>query len=289
LPDTIINLTKFVLIFKITLFYTVNFRFEKQLQNMFKQFFILALTAAIVSGSIPAYADVESIFSDKLLYQKGETIVFSGSVGDLDVNEPVSIIIRDSENNFVVLDTTVSDYDGNFQINRDIDENFTSNGLYSAQLYVNDLSTVEFTYFDFSSNGSTIMHSEKEENMLASQHMKSNFKEIIDTDQIQLTDRVGNPLKYVSDENPVQISADVINNSEQNQLFTYLVQIQDDSEQVVSISWISGMLINKQIFDVSLSWTPESQGTYKATIFVWDNIRNLTPLSEPEVLSIIVA
>jgi len=74
---------------------------------MFKQFFILALTAAIVSGSIPAYADVESIFSDKLLYQKGETIVFSGSVGDLDVNEPVSIIVRDSENNFVVLDTSV--------------------------------------------------------------------------------------------------------------------------------------------------------------------------------------
>ncbi|QLH06545.1 hypothetical protein [Nitrosopumilus ureiphilus] len=256
---------------------------------MFKQFLILALAVTIISGSIPAYADVESIFSDKLLYQKGETVVFSGTVGDLDVNEPVSIIIRDSENNFVVLETTRSDYEGNFQINLDVDENFTSNGLYSAQLYLNDVATMEFTYFDFSSNGSTIQHSEKEEKILASQHIKSNFKEIIDTDQIQLTDRIGNPLKYASDETPVQISADVINNNEQNQPFTYFVQIQNDSEQVISISWISGMLVSKQKFDVSLSWTPESQGTYKATVFVWDNIKNSTPLSEPKVLSITVA
>lgn len=256
---------------------------------MFKQLLIFAVAVAIVSGNIPVYADVKSIFSDKLLYQKGETIVLSGTVGNLDVNEPVSIIIRDSENNFVILVTTLSDYEGYFQINLDVDENFTSNGLYSAQLYLNDVATMEFTYFDFSSNGSVIQHSEEEEKILAIQHMKSNFKEIVDTNQVQLTDGVGNPLKYASDETPVQISADVTNNNEENQPFTYFVLIQDDSEQVISISWISGMLVSKQKFDVSLSWTPESQGTYKATIFVWDNIKNSTPLSEPEVLSIIVS
>ena len=65
--------------------------------------------------------------------------------------------------------------------------------------------------------------------------------------------------------------------------------MKDDSGQVMSMSWISGMLSSKQAFDVSLSWNPESQGSYMATVFVWDDLRDPLPLSEPESIPVIVA
>ena len=68
----------------------------------------------------------------------------------------------------------------------------------------------------------------------------------------------------------VQISADVKNNQEKTQKFVYIVQIKNQNDVIVSLTWISGSLNPRQIFSPALSWTPKSSDIYTAEIFVWD-------------------
>ena len=55
---------------------------------------------------IPAYAEVESIQTDSLFYSVGDKIIFSGTVDD-DSSGLVTIVIRDSNDKFVVLTQAV--------------------------------------------------------------------------------------------------------------------------------------------------------------------------------------
>ena len=52
------------------------------------------------SIAIPAFAEVETIQTDKLFYSNGDKIIFSGTV-DYDSTGLVSIVIRDSNEKFV--------------------------------------------------------------------------------------------------------------------------------------------------------------------------------------------
>lgn len=68
----------------------------------------------------------------------------------------------------------------------------------------------------------------------------------------------------------VQISADVKNNQEKIQKFVYIVQIKNQNDVIVSLTWISGSLNPGQTFSPALSWTPKGSDIYTAEIFVWD-------------------
>jgi hypothetical protein len=85
--------------------------------------------------------------------------------------------------------------------------------------------------------------------------------------QIQLTYELSNPYNKPSE-------------------FIYLVQIKDNSEQVVSLSWLQGTIMPLQIINTSISWNPNEKGEYKAMAFVWKSLEEPTPLSPPMVLDI---
>jgi len=84
----------------------------------------------------------------------------------------------------------------------------------------------------------------------------------------------------------VQITADLTNNQDRAQSFAYLVQIQDESEVTVSLSWITGLLEPGQFMSPSQSWTPTSLGKYTAQIFVWESVDNPDALSVPLTVKI---
>ena len=84
----------------------------------------------------------------------------------------------------------------------------------------------------------------------------------------------------------VQITADLTNNQDRAQSFAYLVQIQDESEVTVSLSWITGLLEPGQFMSPSQSWTPTSLGKYIAQIFVWESVDNPDALSVPLTVKI---
>ncbi|QLH04457.1 hypothetical protein C5F49_03340 [Nitrosopumilus oxyclinae] len=95
----------------------------------------------------------------------------------------------------------------------------------------------------------------------------------------RVVDSFGNSISLINVDNQVQISASIINNNVGTQPFTYLVQIQDSSNAVNSLSWITGTLSKGQILSPSVSWIPDAPGKYIATIFVWDNLKNPAAIS----------
>ncbi|NWK08811.1 hypothetical protein HX852_03355 [Marine Group I thaumarchaeote] len=96
---------------------------------------------------------------------------------------------------------------------------------------------------------------------------------------LRTVDAFGNSLDAVSVDQQVQISADLVNGQDKEQLFAYLVQIQDGNGVTVSLAWITGQLTSGQSFSPALSWIPTEAGTYIATAFVWESIDNPTALS----------
>lgn len=98
---------------------------------------------------------------------------------------------------------------------------------------------------------------------------------------LRVVDSFGNSLDTVSVDQQVQITADLMNGQDKNQVFAYLVQVQDANGVVVSLAWITGSLTPSQSFSPAESWTPTMAGTYTATAFVWESLDNPTALSPP--------
>jgi len=86
----------------------------------------------------------------------------------------------------------------------------------------------------------------------------------------------------------IQLVADIKNQYDREQDFAFFVQIQDENEFVVSLSWLTGTLTPLQSFTPSQSWIPQYSGTYTATLFVWESLDNPSALSPPLSLEITV-
>ena len=84
----------------------------------------------------------------------------------------------------------------------------------------------------------------------------------------------------------VMVVADLSNGQDRSQNFAYIVQIQDQNNLVISLSWLTGSLTPGQTFSPALSWTPTVSGMYTIEIFVWESIKNPDALSAPLLLSI---
>ena len=94
-----------------------------------------------------------------------------------------------------------------------------------------------------------------------------------------IVDAFGNSLASVSVDQQVQITADITSGQDRDQDFAYLVQIQDEDEVTIALSWIAGTIGAGATFSQSQSWTPDAAGSYTATIFVWESVSNPTALS----------
>lgn len=86
----------------------------------------------------------------------------------------------------------------------------------------------------------------------------------------------------------VQITADVNNGQDRDQPFAYIVQVKDQNDVVVQLSWLTGTLTSGQSLNPAQSWTPTTPGSYTAEIFVWNSITNPDALSPPLTMNITV-
>ena len=101
-------------------------------------------------------------------------------------------------------------------------------------------------------------------------------------------DSFGNVLNNVYVDQQVQVTANILNKNIANQPFTYLVQINNSTNSVESLSWITGTLLEGQSFSPSVSWIPDRSGKYTATIFVWQTLSNPVALSPPIKLDMMI-
>lgn len=96
----------------------------------------------------------------------------------------------------------------------------------------------------------------------------------------------GNNDRTVAVGKQIQIASDLKNNQDIQQDFAYIVQIQNEQGVTVSLSWLTGTLEPAQSFSPAISWIPNEQGKYEATIFVWESVNNPSALSPTLSLAI---
>ena len=73
-----------------------------------------------------------------------------------------------------------------------------------------------------------------------------------------IVDAFGSPLASVSVDQQVLIKADITSGQDRDQDFAYLVQIQDEDEVTIALSWIAGTIGAGATFSQSQSWTPDA-------------------------------
>jgi len=88
----------------------------------------------------------------------------------------------------------------------------------------------------------------------------------------KLVNLLERPISSVSIEQPVLIQTTVSNNLDEEQPFVYIVQVKDENEFTVMLTWIKGNMFAKDSLNTSISWTPESEGDYNIEVFVWKSI-----------------
>lgn len=97
----------------------------------------------------------------------------------------------------------------------------------------------------------------------------------------RIVDSFGNSMNSPAVGQQVQLTSDIANGSDREQKFAYIVMIQDDAGTAVSLAWIDGTLNPESSFSPSMSWIPQKEGHYVATMFVWESVNNPTALSPP--------
>jgi len=73
-----------------------------------------------------------------------------------------------------------------------------------------------------------------------------------------------------------------------SQEFTYIVQIKNEDNNVVSLSWITGDIVSSQELGMSVSWMPQEPGKYSIDRFVWNSIKGSIPLTDTVSTEILI-
>ena len=115
----------------------------------------ILLVIISTSLSIPAYAEVETIKTDRLFYSVGDKILFSGTVDEED-SGLVTIVIRDSNDKFVLLTQAFINSDNTFERSVDTNEKFSVHGIYNATAFLVNMTEGSLTRFDYSLDGSPV-------------------------------------------------------------------------------------------------------------------------------------
>ena len=84
------------------------------------------------------------------------------------------------------------------------------------------------------------------------------------------------------------IFSNVKNVLDYSQEFAYIVQIKNENNDAVSLSWVTGEVIPSQELGMSISWMPEEPGKYSIDRFVWNSINGTIPLTDTVSTEILI-
>ena len=147
--------------------------------------------------SNPVFAEVTSLETNDNSYLKGEKIEFSGTVQN-DSTGLVTIVIRDLNDEFVLLSQATIDYDYTFEKSIIVENRFSEYGSYSATGFILNMTEGITTEFDLVSSESVKNQNSKQEitdesdkeeiienknNELKNKTSKSSFPEFVDSNK----------------------------------------------------------------------------------------------------------
>lgn len=77
----------------------------------------------------------------------------------------------------------------------------------------------------------------------------------------------------------IEIQSELSNISKEDHTFTYIVQVKDHDSIIVWLDSAEFDLLTHESTKATLSWTPDSAGTYSIEIFLWSDLKNPIPLT----------
>jgi hypothetical protein len=153
-----------------------------------------------------AFAEVTSLKTNDKLFYKEDQIEFSGIVED-DSTGLVTIVIRDHDEEFVLLTQAMINYDNTFEKSIKVENKFTESTTYSATGFILNMSKGITANFDVSLNGLPIKQVKENEIKQESTYAESPIlepKNIIEynntltsTSKANFVDITKNPLHYI--------------------------------------------------------------------------------------------
>ena len=99
-------------------------------------------------------------------------------------------------------------------------------------------------------------------------------------EKLQILGQTGDTIEELSVGQTGMIFSKIKNSIDFSQDFAYIVQIKNENEDVVSLSWVTGQAIPSQELGMSVSWMPEKSGKYLIERFVWNSIKGAIPLTD---------
>ena len=165
---------------------------------------------------VPAFAEVQSVKTDKTFVPKDGIITLSGTVEENDVGL-VTLVIRGPGGEFVKLTQAIIQPDNSYERSLQINNKFEVNGMYTVESFIQNMTAGKIAKFEYSSDGSRLPQSipepttqtetpvtqQTQESVVASQPVKSqtntvaNFVEA-DKDPQYYIDRYNNEVAYKS-------------------------------------------------------------------------------------------
>ncbi|HJT09228.1 MAG TPA: SHOCT domain-containing protein [Candidatus Nitrosotalea sp.] len=115
---------------------------------------------------IPAYAEVTSLQADRTLYAIDMNVYFTGTVDNTDSQKLVNLLIKDPDGKIVLMTGKFAALNDTFQItiNTNDPNQFYIKGTYQATAFVSSASAGKTIFFDFSPNGSPVLHQTESQN-----------------------------------------------------------------------------------------------------------------------------
>tara|TARA_B100000029_G_scaffold399251_1_gene397914 strand:+ start:117 stop:1298 length:1182 start_codon:yes stop_codon:yes gene_type:complete len=104
--------------------------------------------------------------------------------------------------------------------------------------------------------------------------------ERLNIEEIGIFGQTGESIEELVVEQTGMIFSKIKNIVDFSQSFTYIVQIKDENNDVVSLSWVTGQAIPSQELGMSVAWIPEKPGKYFIERFIWNSIKGAIPLTD---------
>ena len=124
----------------------------------------------------PVFAELSTLNVNEDIFLKNDQIVFSGTV-EKESSGLVTIVIRDLNNNFVLLTQAIINHDNTFEKNIIIEDRFTENGVYTANGFILNMTKGISTEFTVSPNGIPIKNDETSKNIDKQETENTSIKE----------------------------------------------------------------------------------------------------------------
>jgi hypothetical protein len=199
------------------------------------------------------------INADKSKFDLGEIVVLTGTVTPR-LLEPVEIKIYNPDNviwKFFAVSPDKIRTDGTFR---------AEIGELSGKLSIQGTYKVEASYADDTASASlqfSVAASGK-----------------VTPGRFMLVDQSGKQMTEIFVGQQVLVQADVRNNLQEKQPFSYLVLINDADGFTVSLSWITGTLPPSETLSAAQSWIPDNAGRFTVKVFVWKSVAEPEPLGK---------